>query len=152
MNIQTPLYRFNQQNSFTSFDMELTNEILFTPKTSGMNYRTIKTELRNKGHSMSMIADVLKGMTGSEIIKAIRAKGFTLTLLAEASGAQLSTVSGVVHRHTTSKRIAVNICKVLGKPVDEVFADVETYTNPAYITSRLQKEEKRLELDLLLAS
>lgn len=91
-------------------------------------------------------------MTGAEILKAIRDKGYTLTLIAEVSGTSLGTASGVVHRHTTSKKIATNICKVIGKPLTEVFADVPTYTNPAYITSKREKEEKRAELQQLLAS
>ncbi|GLX86346.1 hypothetical protein tloyanaT_25990 [Thalassotalea loyana] len=91
-------------------------------------------------------------MNGTEIKAEIRQKGYTLALIAETLKTNPPAVSGVINRHTTSKRIASAICKILDKPLSEVFPDVPTYVDPANERNKANKEAKRQELETLLAS
>jgi Ner family transcriptional regulator len=91
-------------------------------------------------------------MNATEIKAAIRQKGFSSALIAETLKTSPNAVSGVINRHTTSKRIAAAIAKIIDKPVTEIFPDVITYTDPAHIKNEKMRTQKGKELAMLLAS
>ncbi|TMO54112.1 helix-turn-helix domain-containing protein [Pseudoalteromonas phenolica] len=90
-------------------------------------------------------------MKPSEIKDAIDEKGYTLSMVAESLGVNLATVSGVIHGHSKSLRIANAICKIIEKSLQEVFPKTPTYIKPSYISGDARKA-KVAELQQLLAS
>lgn len=90
----------------------------------------------------------VKAMTSEEIKQAIADEGYTLSMVADALGVNLGTVSGLLGGHNKSHRIAKAICTIIKKPMNEVFPDV--------IKSRRVVGEERVakvnELRQLLAS
>lgn len=90
-------------------------------------------------------------MEAEAIKQALHEKGFTFAMIGEALNINSNVVSGVCYRRTTSKQVAVAVAKCLGKPVTEVFPDVESYRR-----TRLPRGNARLakqaELEQLLAS
>ncbi|MER2490674.1 helix-turn-helix domain-containing protein [Catenovulum sediminis] len=85
-------------------------------------------------------------MTPQEIKDELNARGYTLAMLARAINKSPNTVSGVINRHITSNFIAEKLAKAIGKPVCEVFPEVQTYAKLR------QQQEKQAELEQLLAS
>ncbi|WP_339612322.1 helix-turn-helix transcriptional regulator [uncultured Pseudoalteromonas sp.] len=90
-------------------------------------------------------------MKAQEIKQAIKAKGYTLSMLADALDVNLATVSGVVCGHTQSLRVAKAISKLLDKSVEEVFPHVESYSRPRFLKGE-QRQQGVEELKQLLAS
>lgn len=81
-----------------------------------MDYETIKTELRNKGYSMSMIADAL--------------------------GCTPVNVHQVCKGSNNSHRVANAVATALDLSIEQVFPDVPSYTNVQHFsTSRQQRVE-----------
>ncbi|MDY6979196.1 MAG: hypothetical protein SV201_04905 [Pseudomonadota bacterium] len=68
-------------------------------------------------------------MTGDDIRRALKKKGLTFTIVAEAMDPPVApgTVSAVAHRKATSRRVASALAKSLGKSVASVFPDVDAY-------------------------
>jgi lambda repressor-like predicted transcriptional regulator len=91
-------------------------------------------------------------MNATEIKANIRNKGFSCALLAETLDTTPNAISGVINRHTTSKRIATAISKVLDTPIAEVFPDIPAYVEPARVKNKKIREQKSQELAMLLAS
>lgn len=88
-----------------------------------MDYETIKTELSNKGYSMSMIATVLK--------------------------CSPVNVHQVCKRSNRSYRVANAVAVALECEIADVFPDVESYKNvKVFDTSR---EERMADLEQRLA-
>lgn len=85
-------------------------------------------------------------MKPHEIKAELKARGYTLAMVARAIDRSPNTVSGVINRHITSNFIAEKLAKAIGKPVDEVFPEVSTYANIR------EQNEKQAELQQLLAS
>ena len=90
-------------------------------------------------------------MKSQEIKQAIKAKGYTLSMLADALDVNLATVSGVVCGHTQSRRIAEAIAKLIEKPIYVVFPDVDSYAQPKLLKGALRQQGVD-ELKQLLAS
>ncbi|AFY60323.1 helix-turn-helix domain-containing protein [Synechococcus sp. PCC 6312] len=60
-----------------------------------------------------------------EDIKAeLRKKGFTGASIARNLGLTRSTVSSVVRRKGRSAKVEVEISRILGKPVEEIFPEI----------------------------
>ena len=72
-------------------------------------------------------------------------------MIGEALAVNANVVSGVCYRRTTSKTVAEGIAKAIGKPVTEVFPDVESYKQVRLPKGRA-REAKQAELQQLLAS
>lgn len=90
-------------------------------------------------------------MKAQEIKQAIKLKGYSLSMLADALDVNLATVSGVVCGHTQSRRVANAISKLLDKPVEEIFPNVESYSRPKFLKGALRQQGVE-ELKQLLAS
>ncbi|WP_010603991.1 transcriptional regulator [Pseudoalteromonas maricaloris] len=90
-------------------------------------------------------------MKPSEIKDAIADKGFTLSMVADALGVNLATVSGVVCGHTQSRRIAEAICKIIEQPLNVVFPEAKAYSNPRVLRGEDRKQGVA-QLQQLLAS
>ena len=81
-----------------------------------MDYETIKTELRIKGYSMSMIADAL--------------------------GCTPVNVHQVCKGSNNSQRVANAVATALDLSIEQVFPDVPSYADPQHFsTSRQQRVE-----------
>jgi Ner family transcriptional regulator len=97
--------------------------MIYTPKlksqhndTMNYDYETIKTELRNKGYSMSMIADAL--------------------------GCTPVNVHQVCQGKNNSYRVAKAVATVLEQPVEVVFPRTAGYQEkPTFTTTRQQRIE-----------
>lgn len=90
-------------------------------------------------------------MEAEDIKQALRAKGFTFAMLGEAINVNANVVSAVCYRRTTSSHVAQAVAKALGKPVTEVFPDVDTYQKPP-LPRGAERATKAAELQQLLAS
>ena len=64
-------------------------------------------------------------MKAKEIKQAIAAEGYTLSMIAEALGVKLATVSHTVNGHSKSLKVASCISRVINKPLAEVFPNHE---------------------------
>lgn len=82
-------------------------------------------------------------MTPTEIKAVLKEKKVTASMIAQSLQVRSSTVSAVINKRHPSKRIAEAVCKVLGKPLEQVFQDVESYFEKP-------KSEVQQELDALL--
>lgn len=82
-----------------------------------------------------------KSFTPALISQAIKDKGYTLSILAEALDVDVSAVTSVVFGHARSRRIAESIAKLLGEPLEVVFPDIAP-----------PREKQVAALKLLLAS
>ncbi|WP_462171111.1 helix-turn-helix domain-containing protein [Pseudoalteromonas xiamenensis] len=90
-------------------------------------------------------------MKSDEIKQAVANKGYTLSMIAEALGLDLSSVSGVVCGHTKSKRVAEAVAKIIEKPVHEVFPEVD-YSRPKVVRGDERKQSVSQLRAFLLAS
>ena len=90
-------------------------------------------------------------MEAEAIKQALHDKGFTFAMIGEALSINSNVVSGVCYRRTTSKQVAEAVAKALGKPVTDVFPDVESYQR-ARLPSGRDRAAKKAELLQLLAS
>ncbi|WP_278404875.1 helix-turn-helix domain-containing protein [Pseudoalteromonas ruthenica] len=90
-------------------------------------------------------------MKPEEIKLAIRQKGYTLSMLADALEVNLATVSGVVCGHTQSRRTALAIAKLIDKPIEDIFPKVPSYTQPKHLKGAQRKTGVE-QLRQLLAS
>lgn len=90
-------------------------------------------------------------MEADTIKQELYAKGYSFAMIGEALSVGANVVSGVCHRRTTSQSVASAIAKVLGKPVTEVFPDVESY-NKVRLPKGTARAKKQAELMHLLAS
>lgn len=88
-------------------------------------------------------------MKPEEIKAVIHRKGFTIQMIGETLQTTPTSVGAVINRATTSKRIATAVAKIVGKPLAEVFPDVEAYF--AAERKRQLKIAKQAELQQLLA-
>ncbi|MBD1584844.1 helix-turn-helix domain-containing protein [Pseudoalteromonas sp. S16_S37] len=91
-------------------------------------------------------------MKSHEIKAAIADKGYTLSMIAEALGVNLASVSGVVCGHTQSRRIANAICKIINKPIETVFPDTKGYHTPLVLKGDDRKHGVAMLQQLLAAS
>lgn len=66
-------------------------------------------------------------LTPGEIRVALSKDEIALVDLAEVFNCSKSHISNVISRNTSSKKIAEAICKLIKKPLSEVFGDVELY-------------------------
>jgi lambda repressor-like predicted transcriptional regulator len=73
-----------------------------------------------------------------EIKQGLAKKGCSIAIIARALDLSNTTVSTTIHRKGQSKRAAIAIAKVLGKPVENVFPDV-----PAYFKNHEVETQKR---------
>ncbi|ASD67697.1 MULTISPECIES: helix-turn-helix domain-containing protein [Pseudoalteromonas] len=87
-------------------------------------------------------------MKSSEIKQAIANEGYSLSMVADALGVSLATVSGVVCGHTKSQKVANAIAKIIGKETCDVFPNV-TVSPPRGLINR---EQGVNQLQQLLAS
>ena len=92
-----------------------------------------------------------EGMTGLEIKNALHTKGFTFQMMADELGCNSNVFTSVIYRRTVSRRAADMICLALGKPMHDVFPDVESYKKEA-IPQGFNRAEKKAELRALLAN
>ncbi|PAY00159.1 DNA-binding protein [Pseudoalteromonas sp. HM-SA03] len=90
-------------------------------------------------------------MKSTEIKEAIAHEGYTLSMVADALGVNLATVSGVVCGHTQSRRIAAAICKIIKKPLNVVFPKTDFYETPPVLKGEDRKQTVE-QLKQLLAS
>ncbi|EWH09841.1 hypothetical protein DS2_10337 [Catenovulum agarivorans DS-2] len=60
-------------------------------------------------------------MNSEEIKQAISDKGYTLSMIADALDVSLGSVSGLIGGHNKSRTIAEAVCKIIEKPLEEVF-------------------------------
>jgi len=76
-------------------------------------------------------------MDDTQIRCALKARGINISMLASALAVSPSTVSQVIRRRTTSRRIARGVARAIGKPVTTVFPD-----RPDYASDRGQRIER----------
>lgn len=88
-------------------------------------------------------------MDSNKIKKELAQRGFDFSMLAKALGKSPSLISKVASRKARSQSVALAIAKALGRPIDEVFPDVESYHGPA-IATKQDREQKERELVALL--
>jgi len=71
-------------------------------------------------------------MTAEDIKEALLKvhPNLTLALFAKEAGIAGTTLSNLIHRRFTSKRVALLLCKTLQKTPQEVFPDVPMYSAP----------------------
>lgn len=89
-------------------------------------------------------------MDKDAIKQALHAKGVSFSMIAEALGIGPNAVSAIASRRGQSKRVADAIAKVLERPVEEIFPDIESYKR-GRLPSGDAKDAKRAELAKLLA-
>lgn len=80
-------------------------------------------------------------LTGEQIKAKLLQVDTTLSDIAAVIGCTHSHVSNVIHRRSSSIKIAKAICSLLQLPLDQVFGDVSTYS-----TSRESREKRRAEI------
>lgn len=85
-------------------------------------------------------------MTPKEIKSALKAKGYSSAMIADVLGKSVASVSGVVNGNSISYPIAEAVSKAIGKSVQEVFPNVESYRQP----KAQLREQKTQELTQLL--
>ena len=82
-------------------------------------------------------------MTKDEILQALRSKGLTTLVVAEALDCTPQHVGMVIARKRESTRIAHGIATALGKPVTEVFPDVDKYRRHREPSHRPRDRQKK---------
>ncbi|WP_258806578.1 helix-turn-helix transcriptional regulator [Pseudidiomarina sp. CB1] len=89
-------------------------------------------------------------MTPDAIKKEIIKKGFSLTMIADVLGKSPSMVSKVVNGSATSLLIADCICRILERPIHEVFPNLyDKSFSRTYKTSKNYKAKKEELRELL---
>ncbi|KZX01018.1 hypothetical protein JL49_08180 [Pseudoalteromonas luteoviolacea] len=92
-------------------------------------------------------------MKPTEIKQAISNKGYTLSMIADAMSVKPSAISSVVNGTGRSKRIAQAISKIIDKPIESIFPNVSSYTQPAEIAKGEKRKQCVTELrQMLLAA
>ena len=81
-------------------------------------------------------------MSPDEIKCAIEEKGYNFAVIAEALDIHPNNISRVVSRSQTSKKVALRICQVIGKPISEVFGDVPSYQKKINLRDPSVRQEK----------
>ena len=84
-------------------------------------------------------------MTHEEIKKALRQKGYTLAMIADALGCSATNVQQVSKRITYSMNVAKAIATVLDKPLLEIFDDVPSYRAPSFSYKHRQQRVEALK-------
>jgi Ner family transcriptional regulator len=84
-------------------------------------------------------------LTAAEIRAALSKDEIALSDLAEALNCSKTHISNVICRHTSSKKIAEAICKLLNKPMSEVFGDVEHYFTISNAQQRRVNKSARIK-------
>jgi len=88
-------------------------------------------------------------MNHHEIRDALVAQGLNLAMIAEALEVSPVAVGQVTARKTTSRRIATAVASAIGRPIADVFPDVESYRStprPVSRQARLQELKASLQL------
>ncbi len=88
-------------------------------------------------------------MNGLQIKQALHAKGFTFAMLAEELDCRANVLTAIAYRKNVSRRAATAIAKALGKPIEVVFDDVDSYRKPQ-LPKGTARTEKQNELRQLL--
>jgi lambda repressor-like predicted transcriptional regulator len=78
-------------------------------------------------------------MDSNEIKHALAKKGCSISILARALDLSVSAVSNTINRKGNSHRIAVAVAKVIGKPIEQVFPDIPTYSE-SYVPDTKKQE------------
>lgn len=88
-------------------------------------------------------------MDRNQIQKELNALGYNLSIVAEAIEKSPSLVSKVIARKAKSRFVAEALCKILQKPIEEVFPDIPEYGLPTPVSSS-DKENRIKEIQKLL--
>ncbi|SHH39595.1 hypothetical protein SAMN05216361_0028 [Marisediminitalea aggregata] len=87
-------------------------------------------------------------MTPKEIKAELKARGFSIKMLAEILGKSDAAVGQVINKTSYSREIAEAVCKAIDAELLDVFHDVEPYRQ-----SKAQlREQKKQELAQLLSA
>ncbi|WP_432460826.1 helix-turn-helix domain-containing protein [Agarivorans sp. QJM3NY_25] len=84
-------------------------------------------------------------MTSEEIKNELYQKGYTLRLLADASGLCRTGFTNVINRRDKSRNVAGVIAKALERPIAEVFPDMPEYTDGYARPARGNARDAKLE-------
>lgn len=84
-------------------------------------------------------------LTAAEIRQALSKDEIVLADLAEVFQCSKTHISNVISRHTSSKKIAEAICKLINKPMTEVFGDVELYFSVPNVEQRRARRLDRIK-------
>ncbi|RUO56057.1 helix-turn-helix domain-containing protein [Pseudidiomarina homiensis] len=82
-------------------------------------------------------------MDSQKIKMELAQRGFDFSMLAKALGKSPSLISKVASRKARSRSVAVALAKVLERPIEEVFPDVQDYYQGAPQSGKERKQKER---------